>query len=114
MKRQLNKFDLERVGGTAVLASELSGMTGLESRVTILGHVQRGGTPSPADRLLATNLGAACVDYIAEGIHGVLVAARGAGTEPVPLEQIAGKVKSVPLDHPWVRAARHLGIALGD
>ncbi len=114
LKRQLNKFDLERVGGTAVLASELSGMTGLESRVTILGHVQRGGTPSPADRLLATNLGAACVDYIAEGIHGVLVAARGAGTEPVPLEQIAGKVKSVPLDHPWVRAARHLGIALGD
>ena len=114
LKLQLEQFDKERVGGTTSLAASLSQMTGLESRIAILGHVQRGGTPTPADRLLATRLGSACVDYIAEGIHGVLVAARGESTEPVPLEQVAGKVKSVPVDHPWIRAARHLGISLGD
>ncbi len=114
LKRRLEEFDREHVGGTSALASELSGLTGLESRVTILGHVQRGGTPSPADRLLATRLGAATADYINEGIHGVLVAARGETTEPVPLKEIAGKVKSVPLDHPWLMAARHLGVSLGD
>ncbi|MCI0544330.1 MAG: 6-phosphofructokinase, partial [Actinobacteria bacterium] len=113
LKRQIK--DLERrVDGTATLASELSEMTGLESRVTILGHVQRGGTPSPADRLLATRLGSACADYIADGVHGVMVASRGDTTEPVPLKEIAGVVKTVPLDHAWLSTARHLGIALGD
>lgn len=114
MKRRLAGFDEERIGGTGALASQLSELTRLESRVTILGHVQRGGTPTPADRLLATRLGTACVDYVVEGIHGVLVAAKGDGTEPVPLERVAGKIKFVPPDHPWVRAARRLGIALGD
>ncbi len=96
------------------LASTLSELTGLESRITILGHVQRGGTPSAADRLLATRLGTACADYIAAGIHGVMVAARGEGTEAVPLEEVAGKTKQVPADHPWLTTARQLGIALGD
>lgn len=114
LKRRIEEFDRTRVGGTAALSSKLEELTGLESRVTILGHVQRGGTPSPADRLLATRLGVACADYIAEGTHGVLVAARGRGTEAVPLKRVAGKTKVVPMDHPWVGAARHLGIALGD
>ncbi|HEX9847969.1 MAG TPA: ATP-dependent 6-phosphofructokinase [Acidimicrobiia bacterium] len=114
IKKRLKEFGQARTGGTVQLASTLAGLTGLESRITILGHVQRGGTPSPADRLLATRLGTACVDYIAEGTHGVLVAARGETTEAVPLKKIAGVTKSVPLDHPWVRTARHLGIALGD
>jgi len=114
MKKKLKEFDRTRAGGTTQLASTLAGLTGLESRITILGHVQRGGTPSPADRLLATRLGAAATDYIAEGIHGVMVAARGETTEAVPLKSVAGQVKSVPLDHPWIDTARHLGIALGD
>ena len=114
LKRRLKEFDRTRVGGTTALSSKLEELTGLESRVTILGHVQRGGTPSPADRLLATRLGVACVDFIAEGTHGVLVAARGGDTRAVPLKQVAGNTKSVPLDHPWIEAARHLGIALGD
>jgi 6-phosphofructokinase 1 len=113
LKRQIKEME-NRVGGTADLAKGLTEMTGLESRVTILGHVQRGGTPSPGDRLLATRLGAACADYIADGVHGVLVAARGEGVEAVPLKEIAGVVKTVPLDHPWLTTARHLGIALGD
>jgi len=99
---------------TAALADALSEYTSLESRVTIFGHVQRGGTPSPTDRLLATRLGTACAGYVAEGVHGVMVAARGEGTEAVPLKEIAGVTKIVPLDHPWLDSARHLRVALGD
>ena len=114
MKKKLKEFDRTRAGGTNRLASTLEVLTGLEARVTILGHVQRGGTPSPADRLLATRLGTAATEYIAEGVHGVLVAARGETTEAVPLKKVAGQLKFVPLDHAWINAARHLGIALGD
>ena len=88
--------------------------TGLESRVTILGHVQRGGTPSAADRLLATRLGTACATLIHEGVFGVMVASREDRFEPVPLEQVVGKRKVVPLDHPWVESARNVGTCLGD
>lgn len=114
LKARLKEFDRTRVGGTTALSEKLEELTGLEARLTILGHVQRGGTPSPADRLLATRLGVACADYIAEGTHGVLVAAKAERTEAVPLKKVAGKTKSVPLDHPWIRAARQLGISLGD
>jgi 6-phosphofructokinase 1 len=105
---------LDKSPRTENLAEALEETTGLESRVTILGHVQRGGTPSPADRLLATRLGTATASYIAEGVHGVLVAARGESTEAVPLKEIAGVTKYVPLDHPWIESARSLGIVLGD
>jgi ATP-dependent phosphofructokinase / diphosphate-dependent phosphofructokinase len=101
-------------GNTLRLAAQLEALTGLESRVTILGYVQRGGTPSPADRLLATRLGSAGADLISQGVSGVMVAARGEGSEPVPLEQVAGKRKLVPLDHSWIQAARHVGTCLGD
>lgn len=114
IKKKLKELEATRSGGTAQLASTLEGLTGLESRITILGHVQRGGTPTPADRLLATRLGTACTDYITEGVHGALVAARGEATEAVPLKKIAGLTKQVPLDHPWIETARHLGVALGD
>jgi phosphofructokinase-like protein len=100
--------------GTIHLAKRLEELTGLESRVTILGHLQRGGTPSAGDRLLATRLGTACADYIEKGTYGVMVAARGEGTEPMPLEEVAGKTKFLPLDHPWISSARHLGVSLGD
>jgi 6-phosphofructokinase len=114
IKKKMKEFESARAGGSGQLASTLSGLTGLESRITILGHVQRGGTPTPADRLLATRLGTACADYIAEGTHGVLVAARGESTEAVPLKKVAGRTKQVPPDHPWIETTRHLGIALGD
>lgn len=114
IKKKLKELEATRSGGTVQLASTLAGLTGLESRITILGHVQRGGTPTPSDRLLATRLGIACTDYIADGVHGVLVAARGSSTEPTPLKKVAGETKHVPLDHPWIETARHLGVALGD
>ena len=99
---------------TFKLARELEAATGLETRVTILGYVQRGGTPCAADRLLATRLGAAAADLVDRGEFGVMVAARGDDAVPVPLADVAGKVKLVPPDHAWVRAARQVGTGLGD
>lgn len=113
-KLELEAFDSKHLGNTLRLARQLEELTQLESRVTILGYVQRGGTPSAADRLLATRLGTACADLIHEGVFGVMVAARGNGTEPVPLEKVAGKLKTVPLDHPWIESARRVGTCLGD
>lgn len=98
---------------TFKLARQLEAATGLEARVTILGYVQRGGTPCAADRLLATRLGSAAADLIAEGQFGVMVAARGEGTEAVPLAEVAGKVKLVPTDHDWIDTARKVGTGLG-
>lgn len=113
-KTELAALEQRHTGNTMRLARQLEEMTHLESRVTILGYVQRGGTPSPVDRLLASRLGAACADLVHENVFGVMVAARGDGTEPVPLEKVAGKRKLVPPDHPWVEAARKVGTCLGD
>ena len=99
---------------TMNLSRQLEDLTGLESRVTILGYLQRGGTPSAADRLLATRLGTACAGYIQQGVFGVMVAARGDSAEAVPLEQVVGKRKTVPLDHEWIQTARDIGVCLGD
>ncbi len=99
---------------TLALSEELESRTTLESRLTILGHLQRGGTPSAADRLLATRLGAATVEVIERGQFGVMVASRGEEAVPVPLKDIVGKRKTVPPDHPWIRTARSIGVALGD
>ncbi len=111
---QLAAIEAKHAGNTMRLARQLEQLTGLESRVTILGYLQRGGTPSAADRILATRLGTACTDLIHEGVFGVMVAARGEGTEPVPLEKVAGKRKIVPLDHSWIESARRVGTCFGD
>ena len=99
---------------TLGLAHQLEQLTGLESRVTILGYVQRGGTPSSADRLLATRLGNAAAELVATRQFGFMVAAFGDQTRPVPLAEVAGKRRVVPLDHPLVAAARNVGTCLGD
>ncbi len=96
------------------LARRLQELTGLESRVTSLGHLQRGGSPTPADRLLATRLGTACAELVAKGRSGVMVAVRGEECVPVPLEEVAGHRRVVPLDHPWIRSARLVGTSFGD
>lgn len=111
---KLAKVEATISNSTHVLTSELEAMTGLESRVTILGHVQRGGTPSPADRLLATRLGTQCVHLIHQGVHGVLVAYKGNDIVPVPFEELINERNYVPLDHVWLQTARSVGTALGD
>jgi 6-phosphofructokinase 1 len=112
-KHLANVYDSQREH-TFKLARELEAVTGLESRVTILGYVQRGGIPCAADRLLGSRLGTAAAHAVEKGQFGVMVAARGDDTELVPLVEVAGKVKYVPLDHEWVHTARKLGTGLGD
>ena len=113
-KAELAERQSDQVGNTLRLTRGLEERTGLESRLTILGHVQRGGTPSAGDRLLATRLGTACVELVREQTYGVMVASRGDGVEAVPLEEVIGKRKVVPGDHPWVASARSVGVCLGD
>ncbi len=96
------------------VASSLEEATGLESRVTILGYVQRGGTPDANDRLLGTLLGSAGADLVARGEYGFTVASQAGEAVPVPLEDVAGNLKTVPVDHPWIAAARHVGTGFGD
>ncbi|WP_296140407.1 6-phosphofructokinase [uncultured Tessaracoccus sp.] len=96
------------------LAREVETRTGLESRVTILGYVQRGGIPVAADRLLGSVIGSAAAEMIHDGEHGIMVASKGEGAEAVPLEDVAGNLALVPLDHPWIRTARAVGTGLGD
>lgn len=114
VKQELRELESNRSGHTLLLARQLEELTGLESRPSILGHLQRGGTPSAADRLLATRLGTACASLINEGVHGVMVAARGESAVPVPLEDVAGKKKLVPAGHPWIESARLVGVSFGD
>jgi phosphofructokinase-like protein len=99
---------------SARLTQQIQERSGLETRVTALGHLQRGGTPTPADRLLATRLGTRCVELIAEGQGNIMVAIRGDQCKPVPLKKVAGKLKRVPPDHPWIASARLVGTCFGE
>jgi 6-phosphofructokinase 1 len=96
------------------IAREIQRITGTEARVTSLGHVQRGGEPTPFDRLLCTRLGAKAGDLLREGHLNCMVALQGDRCCPVPLEEVAGVKKTVPPDHEWLQAARRVGTCLGD
>ena len=111
---KLLEFQIRQTGKTLRLAQQLEKLTGLESRVTILGYVQRGGTPSALDRLLATELGSSAAALIHKGESGVMVAVRGKKTVPVALEEVVGKRRTVPLNHTWLQAARRVGTCLGE
>ena len=113
-KAELRQLDAKHSGNTWRLAAELEEKTGLEARVSILGYVQRGGTPSVTDRLLATRLGTECAGLIHKGVFGVMVAARGNSVKPVPIESVAGNLKTIPLEHQWIESARRVGTCLGD
>ena len=114
IKKQLRQLDSKYRGSTIKLAEELQKITGLETRVTILGHLQRGGNPSAADRLLATRLGTGAIEYINKEQFGIMVAVDGEKTKAVPLQDVAGKINYVPPDHPWVISARNLETSFGD
>lgn len=95
------------------IARELQHITGSEARVTSLGHVQRGGTPSAKDRLLCTLLGTRAAKLLAEGDYNVMVALQNDTAVAVPLEEVVGKPNFVPDDHPWVKAAQRVGTCMG-
>jgi len=102
----------KRLGGIAErVASEISRLTGKESRVVVLGHLQRGGTPTAFDRMLASCYGSAAVRAIADGHVGQLVSWSSSHLTLAPLEQCVKAVKSVPGDHHLIRVARDLSIS---
>ncbi len=113
-KTELTVLTARHSGNTLRLSKQLEELTHLEARVSILGYVQRGGTPSAADRLLATRLGTMAVELINDKVFGVMVASRGDMTKPIPIAEVAGKLKQVPADHPWTESARRVGTSLGD
>jgi ATP-dependent phosphofructokinase / diphosphate-dependent phosphofructokinase len=105
----------ERLGGIAArLEQELAQRTGKECRSVVLGHLLRGGSPSAFDRVAASRFGAAAVRALAQGHSGVMVALAGQGINTVPLAQVAGHTKVVPVDGDTVATARDLGICFGE
>jgi ATP-dependent phosphofructokinase / diphosphate-dependent phosphofructokinase len=104
-----------RLGGIGqVVGSQIEAATQIETRVTVLGHVQRGGTPLPDDRVLATRFGHAAVELLMRGGVGRLVVLRQGEISDVDLASVAGKQRLVPPDHPLLHAARDLGACFGD
>jgi len=93
----LDAFGFERLGGvSAVIAAELERLTGFEARVTVLGHVQRGGTPTAADRVLGSRLGVAAADLAVAGAFGRMVALSGTEIVDVPLDVVRADPRAVP------------------
>jgi 6-phosphofructokinase 1 len=111
---QLDEFHQRHTANTVELSKQLEALTGQESRLTILGHLLRGGTPSATDRVLATRVGTAAAELVENKCYGVMAAVRGEKIVSVPLEAVAGKKKLVPKDHPWLAAARLVDTCFGD
>jgi 6-phosphofructokinase 1 len=106
---------MERLGGVgARVAAELERMTGQESRYVVLGHLQRGGAPTAFDRTLATRFGGKAVELLKRGVYGRMVANNPPDLVPIPLADVVGRTKTVPLDYDLLATARALGVALGD
>jgi ATP-dependent phosphofructokinase / diphosphate-dependent phosphofructokinase len=106
---------VERLGGVGIVVSEqLEEITGRESRCVVLGHLQRGGGPTAFDRVLATRFGGAAVELIRRGVFGKMVANNPPDIVPIPLADIVGRTKTVPLDSDLLKTARAIGVSLGD
>jgi 6-phosphofructokinase 1 len=113
-KKDRKKYRIENGPSAAYrIASEIGEETGMETRATVLGYVQRGGIPSASDRLLATSLGTTAVELLAKGNYGRMVALNGNDITSVDLSIPEGKVKSVPLDHYMIDTAKGVGTCIG-
>jgi 6-phosphofructokinase 1 len=111
---KLQKFHNDHVGHTIKLTKQLEELTRQESRVTILGHLQRGGAPSATDRVLATRLGTYCAEVLNNQQYGVMLAIQGEKINSVALEDVVREKKFVPVNHPLIAAARLVGTRFGD
>jgi 6-phosphofructokinase len=106
---------VERLGGVgALVAADIEKRTGKETRSVVLGHLQRGGAPTSFDRILATRFGARAMELVVKGEFGKMVAFHPPDIVAVPLENVVGRTRNVPLDFDVVRTARAMGISLGD
>lgn len=104
-----------RLGGvSAKLAHDIEEASGLETRYIILGHLQRGGTPTAYDRILATQFGYHAMELAAAGRFGRMVCLKGGQITSVPVARAVAKLKLVPRNHPLIKVARSLGTSFGD
>jgi ATP-dependent phosphofructokinase / diphosphate-dependent phosphofructokinase len=109
-----NSPDPIRLGGIShQLAAQLEGLLNIEARVTILGHLLRGGSPTAYDRILATRFGSEAMNQVAAGSSGVMICLKGTEVSTVPILDVAGKIRRVAPEHPWVKTAMSVGISLG-
>ena len=114
-KRERKKYRAEKGPSAAYrIAREIYDETGVETRATVLGYMQRGGIPSASDRVLATSLGTAAADLLARGEYGRMVALNGNDISSVHLSVPEGKVKTVPEDHYMIDTAIAVGTCMGN
>ena len=106
---------VERLGGAGMFcAAELNKLTDKETRYVVLGHLQRGGAPTAFDRTLATRFGGKAVELLMNGQYGKMVANHPPDLVPIPLQDVVGKTKTVPLDNDLLMTARAIGVSFGD
>ncbi len=96
------------------ISKEIEALTGEEVRITIPGHMQRGGEPNAYDRVLSTRLGSAAAAFVKEGMYGYMVGVRNNEIVPVPLHEVAGKLKQVDPESEFIKEIKDLGIVFGD
>lgn len=107
--------DPVRLGGISfALAGQVEEMTGIETRALVLGHLLRGGTPTAADRILATRLGTRAMELISNQQYGYMVGIKGNEITQVPLETVANRQRTVATDNPLITSARSVGTCFGD
>ncbi len=111
-KKKMEKYPYPSV--SYEVAAKIQEKTGREVRVTVPGHMQRGGTPCPYDRVFASRLGAEAGKMILDGQYGFMVGYKNREIVRVPLEEVAGKLKTVAPDAAIVKEAKLLGISFGD
>ncbi len=106
---------MERLGGIGEKVSrQIEQLTGKESRHVVLGHLQRGGSPTAYDRMLATRFGTFAFELLQEGTFGVMTALHPPNVVAIPIEEIVNKTRTVPPESDIVRSAKHVGICFGD
>lgn len=114
-RRVEESFDPIRLGGIGnVVAKQIEEETGMEARVTVLGHLQRGGTPTAFDRILSTRYGAGAVNLVMAGKFGEMVCLRTPDIKSVSLAEAVGEIRLVPKDGDMVCTAKQIGISFGD
>ena len=103
-----------RLGGVGfAIGQEIEGLTGIETRTVVLGHLQRGGSPSPFDRILGTQLGTEAVDMIVNKEYGYMVGVKGNSFTRISLDEVAKGSRTVPLNHPLLSSLRSIGVSTG-
>jgi len=107
------KKPIKDQSAASYIAQQIEKGTGIETRKTILGYIQRGGSPSPMDRILATRFGAYAVDLIANEDYGKMVIKKGEKIKDIKLSEVGSNLRLVPADYKLIKKARGLDICFG-